>query len=77
MGATITLSGRTAMIEGTDRLTPAPLYATDLRAGAALVIAALMAEGESRVYNIEYIDRGYEHLDRKLHALGAHIQRIG
>lgn len=75
MGASITLSGRAAMIEGADRLRPAPLYATDLRAGAALIIAALMAEGESHVYNIEYVDRGYEYLEQKLTALGADIRR--
>ncbi|MPN14972.1 UDP-N-acetylglucosamine 1-carboxyvinyltransferase [bioreactor metagenome] len=76
MGASITLSGRAAMIEGVERLRPAPLYATDLRAGAALIIAALMAEGESHVYNIEYVDRGYEYLEQKLSALGADICRV-
>jgi len=76
MGASITINGRAALIEGVQRLTGAPLYASDLRAGAALIVAALMAEGESRVYNIEYIDRGYEYIEHKFAALGAEIKRI-
>lgn len=73
MGACITLNGRTAMVEGVDRLLGAPLYATDLRAGAALIIAGLMASGTTYVHNIEYIERGYEYIDYKLRALGADI----
>ncbi len=76
MGANIVVNSRTATIEGVSRLTGAPLYATDLRAGAALIIAALMAEGESRIEQIHYIDRGYEYLERKLQALGADIRRV-
>lgn len=76
MGASITINGRAAMIEGVQSLSGAPLYASDLRAGAALIVAALMAKGESRVYNIEYIDRGYEYLEQKFTALGAQIKRI-
>jgi UDP-N-acetylglucosamine 1-carboxyvinyltransferase len=76
MGANITLNSRTAMIEGVDALVGVPLRATDLRAGAALIIAALMAEGESVVSNVQYVDRGYEYFEYKLRALGANIQRI-
>lgn len=76
MGASITLNGRAAMIEGVHRLMPAPLYASDLRAGASLIIAALMAEGQSQIYNLEFIDRGYEYIEQKLSALGASIKRI-
>jgi len=75
MGAVIALSGRTAMIEGVKQLTGAPLYATDLRAGAALIVAALSARGVSDIHNIEFIDRGYEHIAKKLSALGAQIKR--
>lgn len=75
MGAIITLNGRTAMVEGVERLFPAPLHVSDLRAGAALIIASLMAEGESRVYDIAYVDRGYEYLEQKLKAIGADIRR--
>ncbi|OQB23488.1 MAG: UDP-N-acetylglucosamine 1-carboxyvinyltransferase 2 [Firmicutes bacterium ADurb.Bin182] len=77
MGANITLNGRTAMVEGIDTLVGVPLRATDLRAGAALIIAALMAEGESTISNIRYVDRGYEYFEYKLRALGADIQRMG
>jgi len=76
MGATITLNARTAMIEGVEQLSGAPLFATDLRAGAALIVAALAAEGESQVHNIEYVDRGYEFFEQKLRALGADIRRV-
>ncbi|MBQ9832919.1 MAG: UDP-N-acetylglucosamine 1-carboxyvinyltransferase [Clostridia bacterium] len=76
MGANIKLNGRTAIVEGVEQLYGAPIYASDLRAGAALIIAALMADGESEVHNIRYIDRGYEHLQEKLRALGADIVRV-
>lgn len=76
MGANINLSGRTAYIEGVERLSGAPLYASDLRAGAALIVAALMAEGVSQVYNIHYVDRGYEYFEQKLRALGADMRRV-
>ena len=76
MGASITLNARTAMVEGVRSLSGAPLYASDLRAGAALIIAALSAEGRSEVHNIEFIDRGYECLEQKLRALGADITRV-
>lgn len=76
MGANITLNGRMALIEGVPKLTGAPVYASDLRAGAALIIAALTAEGQSRINNIHYVDRGYEYLEEKLKALGADIKRV-
>ena len=76
MGANITLNNRVAMVEGVEQLYGAPLYASDLRAGAALIVAALAAEGTSRVHRIEYIDRGYEYFEQKLQALGADITRV-
>ncbi len=76
MGANINANGRTATVEGTTSLTGAPLYASDLRAGAALIVAALSADGRSEVHNVEYIDRGYEYLEEKLRALGADITRV-
>ena len=74
-GAKIKVEGRTAIIEGVDRLTGAKVTATDLRAGAALVLAALRAEGETSISNVKYIDRGYEAIEEKLTALGADIER--
>lgn len=76
MGANISISSRTATVEGVEKLYGAPLCASDLRAGAALVIAALAAEGESTISQIHFIDRGYEFLEQKLRALGADITRI-
>ena len=76
MGASISISSLTATVEGVERLYGAPLCASDLRAGAALVIAALAAEGESTISQIHFIDRGYEFLEQKLRALGADIMRI-
>ena len=76
MGAKIKTDGRCAFISGTRRLSGAKTKATDLRSGAALVIAALCAEGESEVEHIEFIERGYECLDKKLTALGADILRV-
>ena len=76
MGASISISSRTATVEGVEKLYGAPLGASDLRAGAALVIAALAAEGESTISQIHFIDRGYEFLEQKLRALGADIMRI-
>ncbi len=76
MGASVTLNARTAMVEGVESLFGAPLYASDLRAGAALIIAALSADGRSEVHNIEFVDRGYEFFEQKLRALGADIKRV-
>ena len=76
MGARIALEGNTAVIEGVERLSGAPVMATDLRASASLVIAAMMAEGETRVDRIYHIDRGYECIEEKLQLLGARIRRV-
>lgn len=76
MGALIKVEGRMAVIEGVTKLTGAPTKASDLRAGAALVIAGLCAEGRTDIYNIKYIDRGYENFDKKLRSLGADIIRV-
>jgi UDP-N-acetylglucosamine 1-carboxyvinyltransferase len=76
LGAEVTVDGRTAVIEGVEKLTGAEVTATDLRAGASLVIAALAAEGRTTISNIKYIDRGYEDIENKLRALGAQIERI-
>ena len=76
MGAGIRVDGRVAVIEGASELTGAPIKAHDLRAGAALVIAGLIARGTTEVHNIGYIDRGYENLDVKLRSLGASITRV-
>lgn len=76
MGGKIKVEGNTAYIEGVDRFTGAPLSAPDLRAGAALVIAALAAEGISEIEDIEYIQRGYEDFEGKLRGLGAVMERI-
>lgn len=75
MGAEITVDGSTAVIEGVEKLKGAPVSSTDLRAGAALVIAGLMADGVTEVYNVKYVDRGYENFVQKLRGLGAQITR--
>ena len=76
MGASIQVDDKTAVVEGVDHLTGAPIQACDLRAGAALVIAALAAKGESEISCVQYIERGYEDIVDKLRALGADI-RVG
>jgi len=76
MGADIKVEGRTAIINGVPKLTGAQISASDLRAGAALVCAALAAEGESEVLGIEHIERGYENLVEKLQGVGACITRV-
>jgi UDP-N-acetylglucosamine 1-carboxyvinyltransferase len=76
MGAQIKVDGRVAVVEGPCRLSGAPVKATDLRAGAAVVIAGLAAEGKTEVHNIKYIDRGYEKFEEKLKSLGADIKRV-
>lgn len=76
MGADIKVEGRVAVIEGIEALSGARVSATDLRAGAALVIAGLMAKGETEVCNLFHIDRGYENLEGKLATLGAEIKRV-
>lgn len=76
MGAKITAQGKTAIFEGVDALYGSPVYATDLRAGAALIIAGICAEGKTEVYNLEHIDRGYENIEEKFRSIGASIQRV-
>ncbi len=77
MGADIELSGRVARITGVPRLMGAPVMATDLRASAGLILAALAAEGETEVNRVYHIDRGYERIEEKLRCLGAEIRREG
>lgn len=76
MGADIQLEGNTAICTGVSRLTAAPVMATDLRASASLVLAAMAAEGETIVDRIYHVDRGYERIEEKLRALGAIIRRV-
>lgn len=75
LGAKVNVDGRVAMVEGVENLTGAIVKATDLRAGASMVIAALIAKGVTEIYNLKYIDRGYESFEQKLQALGAQIVR--
>ena len=77
MGANINVHGASAMVRGVSRLTGAPVMATDLRASVSLVLAGLAAEGETIVNRIYHLDRGYEHLEEKLAACGADIERLG
>ena len=76
MGANIAVEGHTAIITGQEQLRGAPVMASDLRASASLVIAGLVAAGETRVERIYHIDRGYERIEEKLQALGADIRRV-
>jgi UDP-N-acetylglucosamine 1-carboxyvinyltransferase len=76
MGADITVSGKSAHVRGVKKLSGAPVMATDLRASASLVIAALAAEGETTISRVYHLDRGYEHIERKLMSLGATIRRV-
>ena len=76
MGADISLNGPTAIIKGVERMSGAPVMASDLRASAALVLAGLQAEGITEVNRVYHIDRGYESIDEKLNGLGAHIERV-
>lgn len=76
MGAVFKVDGKTTMITGVEKLSPAPVKAVDLRAGAAAIIAGLMTEGETTVEQIQYIDRGYEHIAEKFSKLGADIKRV-
>lgn len=76
MGANITAQGKTAFFEGVKSLSGAPVYATDLRAGAALIIAGIIANGTTELYNLEHIDRGYENIEMKFRNLGANIVRV-
>jgi len=76
LGARIDSDGRTAMIQGVEKLSGATVMATDLRASAGLVIAGLVAEGETVVDRIYHLDRGYDRMEAKLRGLGAAIERV-
>lgn len=76
LGAEVKVEGRVAVIRGIKRLSGAQVCATDLRAGAGLVLAALAAEGKTTITNLQYIDRGYETIEVKLNAMGANIKRV-
>lgn len=76
MGAKITAQGKSAFFEGVKELSGSPVYATDLRAGSALIMAGIIAKVETQVYNIEHIDRGYENIEQKFRNLGANIKRV-
>ena len=76
MGADIKIDGRSAIIQGVDNLMSAPVKATDLRAGAALVLAGLVSDGVTEIGDIYHIDRGYDNIEEKLTKLGAKIYRV-
>ncbi|MFR6658737.1 MAG: UDP-N-acetylglucosamine 1-carboxyvinyltransferase [Clostridia bacterium] len=76
MGAKITAQGKSAFFEGVEKLYGAPVYSTDLRAGAALIIAGVAAEGITEIYNLEHIDRGYEDIEGRFRSIGANIKRV-
>ena len=76
MGAHIKLEGNTAICSGIERLTGAPVMATDLRASASLVLAGIVADGETVVDRIYHVDRGYQNIEEKLRGLGARIRRV-
>ena len=76
MGANITTEGNTAFVKGVEKLSGAVVMATDLRASASLVMAGLVAGGETIVERIYHLDRGYEHIEKKLGKVGAKIERV-
>jgi UDP-N-acetylglucosamine 1-carboxyvinyltransferase len=76
MGANILIDGHSATVTGPTQLTGAPLIASDLRASASLVLAGLVAKGETMIDRVYHIDRGYEKIEAKLRAIGADIERI-
>lgn len=76
MGAQITSQGKSAIFEGVEKLYGASVYSTDLRAGATLIIAGIIAEGRTEIYNLGHIDRGYENIEEKFRKLGANIERV-
>jgi len=76
MGAQITAQGKSAIFEGVEKLYGASVYSSDLRAGAALIIAGIAAEGTTEIYNLEHIDRGYENIEEKFKNIGADIERV-
>jgi len=76
MGADIKISGNTAMVKGVRGLSAAPVMASDLRASASLILAGLVAEGQTEVNRVYHLDRGYEALEKKFSELGAAIRRV-
>jgi UDP-N-acetylglucosamine 1-carboxyvinyltransferase len=76
MGAQIRKEGSSAIVRGVEHLSGAPVMASDLRASAALVLAGLVADGETEIGRVYHIDRGYEKIEEKLNALGARIKRV-
>jgi UDP-N-acetylglucosamine 1-carboxyvinyltransferase len=76
MGADIKVDNGSAIIRGVEQLSAAPVMASDLRASAALVLAALRAKGSTEISRLYHIDRGYEHIDEKLLMLGANVERV-
>jgi len=76
MGANIQVNAQTATVRGVERLEGAEVMATDLRASASLVVAGLVAEGTTYVRRVYHLDRGYEHIEKKLAPLGANIERV-
>lgn len=76
MGADIRIEGNTGVVTGVGRLTGAPVMATDLRASAGLILAALVADGDTLVDRIYHIDRGYERIEEKLSQVGVQIRRV-
>ena len=76
LGAEIHIEGNRATVKGVERLSGAPVMATDLRASASLILAGLVADGETTIDRIYHLDRGYEHIERKLSGLGARIRRV-
>ena len=76
LGANIRVEGKTACIEGVETLSGSQVTATDLRAAAALIIAGICAEGETEIYGVEHVDRGYEKIAERFKSLGANIERI-
>jgi UDP-N-acetylglucosamine 1-carboxyvinyltransferase len=76
LGANITIDGNTALVSGVEQLSGAKVMATDLRASASLVIAALCADGETLIDRIYHLDRGYDRMESKLTAVGANVRRI-
>jgi UDP-N-acetylglucosamine 1-carboxyvinyltransferase len=76
LGADIRVDGHTAVVRGVEKLSGAPVMATDLRASASLILAGLVADGETTIDRIYHLDRGYENIEEKLSGLGARIRRI-
>ena len=75
MGAKIKVDGKVAIVTGVEKFTSAPVKATDLRAGAAMILAGLAADGTTEIENVEFIDRGYDNIVEKLSSVGADIRR--